>query len=83
LLKRIEQKSARTGRYFTTADLVYTSGSGGSHITLEAALAQVERVAGARNLSTDEITPLIAKHTEGRFFGDFWAEANLDPFFRQ
>jgi len=39
---------------------------------LEAALAQVERVARARNLSTDEITPLIAKHTEGRFFGDFW-----------
>jgi len=36
---------------------------------VEAALAQLERVARARNLSTDEIDRLIAKHTEGRFLG--------------
>lgn len=53
-------------------DLVYTSGSGlDPHITLEAAQAQLERVADARDLSTDEITPLIAEHTEGRFLGIF------------
>ena len=55
-----------------TADLVYSSGSSlDPHITLEAALAQRERVARARDLSTDEIDVLISKHTEGRFLGIF------------
>lgn len=54
------------------ADLVYTSGSGlDPHITLEAAQAQLERVARARNLSTDEIIPLVNQHTQGRFLGIF------------
>ena len=55
-----------------TADLIYASGSGlDPHITLEAALSQVERVAKARDLSTDDINPLIVKHTQGRFLGIF------------
>jgi K+-transporting ATPase ATPase C chain len=52
--------------------LVYTSGSSlDPHITLEAAIAQLDRVASARDLSTDQITPLIAEHTDGRFLGIF------------
>jgi len=55
-----------------TADLVYTSGSGlDPHITEEAALAQLNRVARVRGLSTDQINALIAKHTDGRFLGIF------------
>lgn len=70
LLKRIE--TAIEEGTPPIADLVYTSGSGlDPHITLEAAQAQLERVADARNLSTDEITLLIAEHTQGRFLGIF------------
>ncbi|WP_412458737.1 K(+)-transporting ATPase subunit C [Gloeocapsopsis dulcis] len=55
-----------------TADLVYASGSGlDPHITVEAAFNQLERVAQARNLSPDEIAPLIVKHTQGRFLWIF------------
>lgn len=55
-----------------TADLVYTSGSSlDPHITLEAAEAQIARVAKARNFSPDEIVPLVNKHTQGRFLGIF------------
>lgn len=74
LLNRIEAEVTRLQEagISPTADLVYTSGSGlDPHITLEAALAQVERVARTRDLSTDEITRLIAKHTRGRFLGIF------------
>lgn len=74
LLKRIEtlaQQLQEVGIQ-PTADLVYTSGSGlDPHITLEAALAQIERVARARNLSTNEIEPYIAKYLEGRFLWIF------------
>jgi len=74
LLKRIEAQVAQLqeGGIQPTADLVYTSGSGlDPHITLEAAQVQIERVAQARDLSTDEIVPLINKHTQGRFLGIF------------
>ncbi len=55
-----------------TADLVYTSGSGlDPHITLEAAYAQINRVAHVRGLSTDQITALITKHTQDRFLWVF------------
>ena len=55
-----------------TADLVYTSGSSlDPHITVEGAQAQLNRVASARGLSADQISPLIAKHTDGRFLGIF------------
>ncbi|MDZ4876931.1 MAG: Potassium-transporting ATPase KdpC subunit [Chroococcidiopsis cubana SAG 39.79] len=55
-----------------TADLVYTSGSSlDPHITLEAAAAQIARVAKTRNISPDEIVPLVNKHTQGRFLGIF------------
>jgi potassium-transporting ATPase KdpC subunit len=55
-----------------TADLVYTSGSGlDPHITVAGAVAQLPRVAKARNLSESQIQPLIANQTEGRFLGIF------------
>jgi K+-transporting ATPase ATPase C chain len=52
------------------ADLVTTSASGlDPHISPEAALFQVPRIANARNLPKDRIRQLVADHTEGRFLG--------------
>ena len=74
LLKRIQAQATQLQQFGIQpiADLVYTSGSGlDPHITLEAAQTQLDRVAEARNLSSDEIVPLINKHTQGRFLGIF------------
>ena len=55
-----------------TADLVYTSGSSlDPHITPESATAQLNRVARARSLSPNQVEPLIAQNTDGRFLGIF------------
>ena len=74
LLKRIQAEIDRLREINVppTADLVYTSGSSlDPHITVASAIAQLEKVATARNLSTEDITPLIVKHTQGRFLGIF------------
>ena len=74
LLKRIEAQVSQLqdDGIQPTSDLVYASGSGlDPHITIEAAQAQIERVAKARDLSTDEIVPLIDRYTEGRFLAIF------------
>jgi K+-transporting ATPase ATPase C chain len=55
-----------------TADLVYTSGSSlDPHISTEAALAQIPRIAKIRGLSADTLNDLIAENTDPRFLGIF------------
>lgn len=55
-----------------SADLLYTSGSGlDPHITIDAAQAQVQRVAQKRQLSPQKLETLIANNTDGRFLGIF------------
>ncbi len=55
-----------------TADLVYTSGSSlDPHISLQAARNQIARIARARTLSSEQLSQLIDRFTEGRFLGIF------------
>lgn len=74
LVDRVEDVSEalRADGIKPTADLVYTSGSGlDPHITPEAALAQVNRVASPRGLNPQQLQTLIDDYTEGRFLGIF------------
>jgi len=66
----VEKLKAENPSTPVPTDLVTTSASGlDPHISPEAALFQVPRIAKARNLSEDRIRQLVADHTEGRLFG--------------
>jgi K+-transporting ATPase ATPase C chain len=55
-----------------TADLIYTSGSGlDPHISLQSAQAQVERVAKARGLNSNQVEILVTKNIDSPFLGIF------------
>ncbi len=74
LLKRIRSdvSNLQKAEIRPTSDLVYSSGSGlDPHITVEAAHAQVKRIAKARSLSPDDVQHLINENTDGRFLGIF------------
>ncbi|MEG4058958.1 MULTISPECIES: K(+)-transporting ATPase subunit C [unclassified Microcoleus] len=83
LLKRGNEKEGFQGVQFEldrlkkagiqpTADLVYTSGSGlDPHLSVEAARAQIQRIATVRSLNLNQVEMLVAKNTDGRFLGIF------------
>jgi potassium-transporting ATPase KdpC subunit len=75
LIQRVQTSQAQLrsqGIAQPTADLVYVSGSGlDPHITVEAAQAQVNRVAAARSLPANQVKQLIAQNTDPRFLSLF------------
>ncbi|ACK65971.1 potassium-transporting ATPase, C subunit [Rippkaea orientalis PCC 8801] len=74
LIKRVEKTivDLQKAQIQSTADLVYTSGSGlDPHISVESARLQIPRIAASRNLDSNQLEILITKHTEHRFLGIF------------
>ncbi|VXD15585.1 potassium translocating ATPase, subunit C [Planktothrix serta PCC 8927] len=74
LLKKVTERidQLQSNNIIPTADLVYSSGSGlDPHISIQAAKAQIQRVANARSLNPNQVEILVNKNTEHRFLGIF------------
>ena len=74
LIERVQENAAKLKAQNANApvpiDLVTMSGSGlDPHVSPEAALFQVPRVAQARGVPVDRIRQLVTQHTEGRLLG--------------
>jgi K+-transporting ATPase ATPase C chain len=74
LIERVQEDAAKLKAQNANApvpvDLVTTSGSGlDPHVSPQAALFQVPRVAQARGVPEDRIRQFVTEHTEGRMLG--------------
>ena len=74
-IERIRKANPTVKEEAIPVDLVTCSGSGlDPHISVAAAQYQVERIAKARNLDTQEVEEIIDKYTKGRMLGIFGEE---------
>ena len=74
-VERIRKANPTVKEEAIPVDLVTCSGSGlDPHISVAAAQYQVERIAKARNLDTQEVKKIIDKYTKGRMLGIFGEE---------
>ena len=71
-IDQFSQANASVDASQIPVELVTASGSGlDPHITLEAALLQIPRVAQARNMPEEAVRAAVEKATEGAFLGVF------------
>jgi K+-transporting ATPase ATPase C chain len=70
ITKDVEERKGQNPNARVPTDLVTASGSGlDPHISPDAALFQVPRVANARNMPENLVRQLVSEHVEGRVLG--------------